>query len=181
MANPYQLLFQQMLELWKVLVAGVVVKDGKQFLRLPLESARKLRFYDRPDLSALIQANLREKQQLFDTNAALKQVCVSALFASPVSMVFKALYFSQLITARTFPLVPKWSVWGAFMQLLIERGVTEDEVEADLAEQLEDVSTLFAHDEGVNLVLLASAQSEVDALKNELLEQARQLAVLEER
>ncbi|KAK9815909.1 hypothetical protein WJX72_011792 [[Myrmecia] bisecta] len=46
---------------------------AQQFLRLPVESARKLRWYDREDLNQLIETTLKEKQQLNDTIAALKQ------------------------------------------------------------------------------------------------------------
>lgn len=46
----------------------------QQYLRLPVESAKKLRWYDRPDLNHLVQQNLREKNDLFGVNAALRQV-----------------------------------------------------------------------------------------------------------
>jgi len=46
----------------------------QQYLRLPIESAKKLRWYDRPDLNNLIQQNLREKNDLLKVNAALRQV-----------------------------------------------------------------------------------------------------------
>lgn len=48
---------------------------SQQFLRLPVESAKKLRWYDRPDLNNLIQQNLRDKNDLLGVNAALRQVC----------------------------------------------------------------------------------------------------------
>ena len=50
---------------------------SQQFLRLPVESAKKLRWYDRPDLNNLIQQNLRDKNDLLGVNAALRQVPVS--------------------------------------------------------------------------------------------------------
>lgn len=49
----------------------------QQFLRLPLESARKLRFYDRPDLSELVEQHARDKAQLTAANAALRQVSLT--------------------------------------------------------------------------------------------------------
>ena len=45
-----------------------------QYLRLPLDSARKLRWYDREDLSRLIESNLQERQQLAEVNASLREV-----------------------------------------------------------------------------------------------------------
>lgn len=47
---------------------------AQQYLRLPVESAKKLRWYDRPDLNNLIQQNLRDKNDLTGVNAALRQV-----------------------------------------------------------------------------------------------------------
>ncbi len=42
-------------------------------MRLPIESAKKLRWFDRQDLNMLIQLHLREKQELYEANAALRQ------------------------------------------------------------------------------------------------------------
>ena len=39
-----------------------------------VDSARKLRWYDREDLKPLVEQNLRDKQLLQDTLAALRQV-----------------------------------------------------------------------------------------------------------
>ena len=47
---------------------------GKEYLRLPLDSARKLRWYDKSDLTSLTKAHFREKRELLDTVAALKKV-----------------------------------------------------------------------------------------------------------
>ena len=41
-----------------------------------VESARKLRWYDREDLRPLVEANLKDKQLLHETIAALRQVQV---------------------------------------------------------------------------------------------------------
>ena len=54
---------------------------SQQYLRLPVESAKKLRWYDRPDLNNLIQQNLRDKNDLLGSNAALRQVCSSVAFS----------------------------------------------------------------------------------------------------
>ena len=53
----------------------------QQYLRLPVESAKKLRWYDRPDLNNLIQQNVREKNDLLGVNAALRQVRHTPLLA----------------------------------------------------------------------------------------------------
>lgn len=46
----------------------------QRFLKLPIESARKLRFYDRPDLSELIKQHAADKAVLEAANEALLQV-----------------------------------------------------------------------------------------------------------
>lgn len=43
-------------------------------MRMPLESARKLRFYENPDLSELIKQHTQDKIVLEAANAALCQV-----------------------------------------------------------------------------------------------------------
>ncbi|KAK9917759.1 hypothetical protein WJX75_007885 [Coccomyxa subellipsoidea] len=45
-----------------------------QYLRLPVDSLKKLRWYDRDDLSQLVDISTREKQQLQDIIAALRQI-----------------------------------------------------------------------------------------------------------
>ncbi|KAL6748518.1 hypothetical protein V8C86DRAFT_1139529 [Haematococcus lacustris] len=50
----------------------------KQYLRLPVESARKLRWYERDELSALVRAHLREKRELQDCIAAMKKLMLRA-------------------------------------------------------------------------------------------------------
>ena len=64
----------------------------QQFLRLPVDSARKLRYYDRPELSDLVATHARDMATLQAANAALKQVRSdlerterSSLFARPWS------------------------------------------------------------------------------------------------
>lgn len=42
--------------------------------RLPLESARKLRWYDKGELPAIVRTHLREKRELQDALAAMKRV-----------------------------------------------------------------------------------------------------------
>jgi hypothetical protein len=46
------------------------------FGRLPVESARKLRWYEHAELPALVRGHLREKRELQDCIAAMKKVCV---------------------------------------------------------------------------------------------------------
>ncbi|KAG2451383.1 hypothetical protein HYH02_003985 [Chlamydomonas schloesseri] len=44
-----------------------------EYLRLPVESARRLRWFEKADLQALTKSHLREKRELLDTVAALKK------------------------------------------------------------------------------------------------------------
>jgi len=50
----------------------------KQYLRLPVDSARKLRWYDKGDVQQLTRQHLREKHVLLDTITALKKVRLGA-------------------------------------------------------------------------------------------------------
>eukprot|EP00873_Tetraselmis_striata_P035267 jgi/Tetstr1/455531/TSEL_042354.t1 len=52
-------------------------KKDQQYLRLPVESAKKLRFYDKADLDALIRAQAKEKETLYGTVNALRQILES--------------------------------------------------------------------------------------------------------
>lgn len=45
-----------------------------QYVRIPIDSAKKLRWYDRKDLCLLIQLHLKEKKELFEANSALRQI-----------------------------------------------------------------------------------------------------------
>lgn len=49
-------------------------QEEQQYLRLPVESAKKLRWFDKQDINMLMQLHLREKQELFEANSALRQV-----------------------------------------------------------------------------------------------------------
>jgi hypothetical protein len=53
---------------------GAGQADGdRQYLRLPVDSARKLRWYDKGDAAALTRQHVREKHALLDTITALKK------------------------------------------------------------------------------------------------------------
>ncbi|GFR45083.1 hypothetical protein Agub_g6459, partial [Astrephomene gubernaculifera] len=49
-------------------------QGDRQYLRLPLESARRLRWFEKGDVQALTKAHFREKRDLLDAIAALKKV-----------------------------------------------------------------------------------------------------------
>eukprot|EP00775_Hariotina_reticulata_P005727 gene5727-5967_t len=55
-------------------------QSEKQYLRLPVESAKKLRWYDKADLAQLTRQHVREKHLLLDTITALKKVMIRAGF-----------------------------------------------------------------------------------------------------
>ena len=50
---------------------------------MQVDSARKLRWYDRDDLAPLVEASTREKQALQDTVAALRQVFYTPARVAP--------------------------------------------------------------------------------------------------
>ena len=47
---------------------------AQQFLRLPVDSARKLRYYDRPELNDLVTEHAKDMAALQAANAALRKV-----------------------------------------------------------------------------------------------------------
>lgn len=49
-------------------------QEPPKYLRLPIESAKKLRWFDQHDLKMLIELHLREKHELYQANAALKDI-----------------------------------------------------------------------------------------------------------
>ncbi|MEW5315728.1 MAG: hypothetical protein WDW38_007135 [Sanguina aurantia] len=52
---------------------GNPASSEKQYLRLPIDSARKLRWYDKGDVATMVKTHVREKHELLDTIAALKK------------------------------------------------------------------------------------------------------------
>ena len=57
-----------------VLARQRIQLEGHHSPPVQVESARKLRWYDREDLRPLVESNIRDKQLLQDTIAALRQV-----------------------------------------------------------------------------------------------------------
>lgn len=59
--------------------------------------------------------------------------------------------------------------------------MAESELDAALQQQLDEVASLRAADEGVNMVLLVSAQAEMESLRQQAAAQAGRAAELEAR
>ncbi len=147
----------------------------QKFLKLPVESARKLRFYDRLDLSELIKQHAVDKAVLEAANAALCQVAadfttslhsarISSLYASQLGLTGCRL-LEALNLFRENNCFRRWSgaeeadLWlVSCVQLLAERGVPEGDVAEEAKRRATEVAALKAADEGVASVLLASAQ-----------------------
>lgn len=54
-------------------LGGAEDSDGTKYIRLPVESAKQLRWYDQKDIRLLIDLHLREKHELLLANAALRE------------------------------------------------------------------------------------------------------------
>lgn len=67
------------------------------------------------------------------------------------------------------------------MQVLLAKGISEDDLEAELEEKLLDIDRLRLYDEGVNSVLVASAADEISSLRSQIEEQAQQIEQLQSR
>lgn len=52
--------------------------DEKQYVRIPVEGAKQLRWYDSADLRLLLQVHLSEKHKLYMANAALREALENA-------------------------------------------------------------------------------------------------------
>ena len=67
------------------------------------------------------------------------------------------------------------------MQVLLSKGMSEDDLESELEEKLLDVDSMRTYDEGVNSVLVASAADEIAALRSQIDQQANEIAHLKDR
>ena len=67
------------------------------------------------------------------------------------------------------------------MQVLLSRGISEDDLETQLEEKLLDVDRMRTYDEGVNSVLVASAADEIASLRSQIVQQADEIEQLKER
>ena len=65
----------------KQAAAAAKAKDDAQFVKLPIASAKKLRFYDNADLAEIIARHLEEKRSILDDNARVLRALVVALAA----------------------------------------------------------------------------------------------------
>ena len=65
--------------------------------------------------------------------------------------------------------------------MLLERGVKEEELDADLQARIEEADRARFYQEAVHSVLLASAQAEIEHLRQELADSAAQLSQLQSR
>lgn len=69
---------------WRVYMqARLKLAPSTGSCRLPIESARKLRWYDKGDLSAIVRDHLREKRELQQTITHLKRVRSGAMWSLP--------------------------------------------------------------------------------------------------
>ncbi len=67
------------------------------------------------------------------------------------------------------------------MQVLLSKGISEDDLEAELEEKLLDVDRTRTYDEGVNSVLVASAADEIASLRSQIDQQALEIEQLKDR
>ncbi len=63
----------------------------------------------------------------------------------------------------------------------MSKGISEDDLEAELEEKLLDVDRTRTYDEGVNSVLVASAADEIASLRSQIDQQALEIEQLKDR
>ena len=64
---------------------------------------------------------------------------------------------------------------------MLSRGISEDDLETELEEQLLNVDRMRTYDEGVNSVLVASAADEIASLRSQIDQQADEIEQLKDR
>ena len=65
--------------------------------------------------------------------------------------------------------------------MLLSKGISEDDLEAELEEKLLEVDRTRTYDEGVNSVLVASAADEIASLRSRIDQQANEIEHLKDR
>jgi hypothetical protein len=150
-----------------------------------VESARKLRWYDRDDLSQLVALHTAEKLQLQAGLAALRQARASCSFTAagnngcskvPCSGSRPRLPASGRrastrgapARARSRPGRSGAEGRAAGRQALLRRGVDEDQLDAEARELLAEAAGQQGADEGVSMVLLLAAQEELGQARRAL-------------
>jgi hypothetical protein len=73
---------------------AAVVEVDEGYVRLPLTAAKKLRFYERDDLTELVDFHAKEKGVLLTENASLRRFIVDKLARAQASLVSCALTIS---------------------------------------------------------------------------------------
>ena len=63
----------------------------------------------------------------------------------------------------------------------MSKGISEDDLEAELEEKLLDVDRTRTYDEGVNSVLIASAADEIASLRSQIDQQGLEIEELKDR
>ena len=66
--------------------AAAKAKDDAQFVKLPIASAKKLRFYDNADLAEIIARHLEEKRSILDDNARVLRALEDATGGSMAAL-----------------------------------------------------------------------------------------------
>lgn len=182
---------------------------AQQYLRLPIDSAKKLRWYDRPDLNNLVQQNLREKNDILGVNAALRQVrhareatvtlnipfpsctayshwaihtlCMGARVHAKVPIVTQVAHACNTSNIIILQRSSAVALRQCPVQVLLSHGINEDDLEAELEEKLLEVDRMRNYDDGVNSVLVASAADEIASLRAQISSQADQIEQLNHR
>ena len=136
----------------------------KQYLRLPVESARRLRWYDKADMQALVKTHLQAGWQLPVSCSSLSFPVASVPF--PVLCRYEPRYEPCVPPS---PLQEKRELNEAvsvLKRMLVRSGAaSEAEMDLELSHVLERADEVREADEGVHEVLLLSLQAGVEQLQ----------------
>lgn len=94
---------------------------------MPYESARRLRWYDKNDLSQITRLHLKEKQQLINLNEALKNVIHTYFYIILIDILnlqLKVITRSGIMTLESLDDEIKYQLNQVDFEKMVSQGVT---------------------------------------------------------
>ena len=143
--------------------------EQKEYLRLPVASARRLHWFEIRDLSALVRQHAQEKEQLMACVQAMR-TCMLQRGITVRLNTFSPSPLRALLFIRHFGLFRKSnagrrSTSRPFQTIEPPQCMQESAVDADVHMLLQHTDSIREADEGVSSALLVSLQDELGRLR----------------
>jgi hypothetical protein len=137
-------------------------QQQQQYLRLPVESAKKLRWFDREDINMLMQVRCRRAATVVATIAPVPLHALPASFcplpANPTSTPSAILPSFPCLQLHLREKHELFEANGALRQVLRRRGVSDAQLDLEVQNINCQVDAMRQQEEGVNQVLVLAAQ-----------------------